>query len=89
METKLLRLRVEPGEEEMVYEIKIRGKLDESWSDWLGDVEITAAPAEDGTWITALIVKASDPPVLFGILDHIRDLNLSLILVREINPKIS
>jgi len=70
----------------MIYQIVVKGKLDESWSDWLGNVQITAAPAEDGTslWVTTLVVEVPDPPALFGILDHIRDLNLALISVREI-----
>ena len=68
----------------MVYQIKVKGKLDENWSDWLGNVQITSAPAEDGTWVTTLVGEAPDPPALFGILDHIRDLNLTLVSVREI-----
>jgi hypothetical protein len=69
----------------MIYQIKVKGKLDESWSDWLGNVQITSAPAEDGTWVTTLVSAVPDPPALFGILDHIRDLNLTLILLREIS----
>ena len=71
----------------MVYEIKIRGKLDESWSDWLGNVELTSNVGEDGAPITTLVCQAPDPPTLFGILDRIRDLNLPLISVQEINPR--
>jgi len=68
----------------MVYQIKVKGKLDESWSNWLGNVQITSASTEDGTWVTTLVVEVPDPPALFGILDHIRDLNLTLASVREI-----
>jgi hypothetical protein len=67
----------------MIYQIKVRGQLDESWSDWLGDVQITSALAEDGTWVTTLVGALPDPPALFGILDRIRDLNLTLISLRE------
>ena len=69
----------------MVYQIKVKGKLDENWSDWLGNVQITPALAEDGTWVTTLVGEVSDPPVLFGILDRIRDLNLTLISLREVS----
>ena len=69
----------------MVYQIKVKGKLEESWSDWLGNVQITSAPAEDGTWVTTLVGALPDPPALFGILDRIRDLNLTLISLREID----
>ena len=68
----------------MVYQIKVKGKLDEDWSNWLGTVQITPALAEDGTWVTTLSGEVPDPPALFGILDRIRDLNLTLILLREI-----
>ncbi len=71
----------------MVYQIEVKGKLDESWSDWLGNVQITSAPAEDGTWVTTLVGEAPDPPVLFGILERIRDLNLTLISLREMGGK--
>jgi hypothetical protein len=65
----------------MIYQINIKGQLDQSWSNWLGDVEITSNMAEDGTEITTLTVDVIDQPALFGILDRIRDLNLALITV--------
>lgn len=63
----------------MVYQIKVRGELDQSWSDWLGGVKITSELVQDGSVTTTL--TATDQPTLFGILDHIRDLNLVLIAV--------
>jgi len=70
----------------MIYQIEVKGKLDESWSDWLGDASITSTLGEDETslWVTTLVVEVPDSPALFGILDHIRDLNLTLVSVREI-----
>ena len=70
----------------MIYQIEVKGKLDESWSDWLGDASITSTLGEDETslWVTTLAVEVPDSPALFGILDHIRDLNLTLVSVREI-----
>jgi hypothetical protein len=65
----------------MIYQINIKGELDQSWSDWLGEVEITLNLAEDGAAITTLTVDVLDQPALFGILDRIRDLNLVLINV--------
>jgi hypothetical protein len=67
----------------MIYQIKVKGKLDESWSDWLGNVQITPALTEDGTWVTTLVGEMPDSPALFGILDRMRDLNLTLISLRE------
>ena len=72
----------------MIYQINIKGELDQSWSDWLGEVEITTEQAEDGSVITAILVDAADQPVLFGVLDRIRDLNFTLIQVKRIGEKI-
>jgi hypothetical protein len=68
----------------MIYQIKVQGELDQSWSDWLGEVEITAARAEDGSVITTIVVDAADQPALFGVLDRIRDLNFILIHVGRV-----
>lgn len=71
----------------MVYQIKVKGLLDKSWSAWLGSVKINSAAQEDGSMITTMTVDVIDQPVLFGILDRIRDLNLSLISVKEMDGK--
>jgi hypothetical protein len=64
----------------MKYRIKIRGVLDPSWSKWLGELEISSLE-KDGVWITTLVGEAPDSPALFGILDRIRDMNLTLVSV--------
>ncbi len=61
----------------MAYRIVIKGALDNSWSDWLGSVMMTSEAQKDGLTITTLVIEA-DQPALFGILDRIRDLNLEL-----------
>ena len=63
----------------MIYQIKILGELDQTWSNWLGNAEIELALMEDGSVVTTLTVNVADQPALFGILDRIRDLNLGLI----------
>jgi hypothetical protein len=71
----------------MIYQIKLKGELDQSWSDWLGEVEITTELAEDGSMITAILVDAADQPALFGVLDRIRDLNFTLIQVTRVGKR--
>jgi hypothetical protein len=71
----------------MIYQIKIKGELDQSWSDWLGSIEITSDMAEDGSVITTMVVDAADQPALFGILDRIRDLNFILIHVARVGER--
>lgn len=68
----------------MVYQIKIKGNLDQSWFDWLGKVNITADLMENGSIITTFTLDVIDQPVLFGILDRIRDLNIPLVSVTTV-----
>ena len=66
----------------MIYQIKIKGSLDQTWSDWLGKVDMHTEPTEGGI-ITTLTVDLIDQAALFGILDHVRDLNLTLVSVNQ------
>jgi hypothetical protein len=76
------------GQTHMIYHICIQGVLDESWSDWLGNVEIRTGQSAEGP-ITTLTVDIVDQAALFGILDQIRDLNLALVSVRPQDDKLS
>lgn len=67
----------------MIYQIKIKGPLDQTWSDWLGNVEMCTEQTEEKGIITTLTVDLIDQAALFGILDHIRDLNLALVSVNQ------
>ena len=71
----------------MVYRIKVKGKLDKSWSDWLDVAAIVYGCQEDGTIITTLTVDATDQPALFGILDRIRDMNLLPISIEMVDKE--
>ncbi len=67
----------------MKYQIKVRGKLDQDWSDWLGEMEIVSEQ-QNGDWITRICGDVPDQPALFGILDRIRDLSLPLLSVTPV-----
>jgi hypothetical protein len=70
----------EPGPDQAaVYQIQVRGKLNESWSDWLSGMTITS---ESG--ITTLTGPVADQAALRGLLSRIWDLNLILISVTRI-----
>ena len=62
-----------------LYEIKVRGLLDESWSDWLDGLSIT--PTDDGDTVLAGPVR--DQCALHGLLIKIRDLGLPLLSVEQ------
>lgn len=59
------------------YEIKIKGHLDSSWSDWFSGLTLTYLE-EDKTLLAGLL---PDQTALHGLLERIRDLNLTLISV--------
>lgn len=69
----------------MVYEIIFKGTLDQDWSGWLGDVELCARQA-DGGMLTTLRGDLADQAALYGVLDHLRDLNLALVSVNRLPP---
>jgi hypothetical protein len=62
------------------YEIKIKGHLEEHWSDWLGGLEIS----QDTQGYSLLVGIVPDQAALHGILAQIRDLGLTLI---SLTPK--
>jgi hypothetical protein len=62
-----------------VYQIKIQGRLDESWTGWLNGMTITS-----GDDITTLTGAVADQSALRGILTRLWDLNLDLISVNRV-----
>lgn len=65
-----------------VYEIRIEGHLGQQWTTWFEGLTIT--PADNGeTLISGPIV---DQAALHGLLRKVRDLGLSLIAVRQVQP---
>jgi hypothetical protein len=64
----------------VVYKIKIKGHLEESWGNWFE--EMTFTHEKDGT--TTLYGPVPDQAALHSILLKIRDLNLQLILVKQV-----
>jgi hypothetical protein len=71
----------------MTYQIKMGGRLDESWSSWFDDMTITVECGDDSRAITVLTGIVSDQAALHGLLSRIRDLGLPLLLVQCIEDR--
>ncbi len=67
------------------YEIKVKGHLDPRWSDWFGSLQLTHLEGSQ----TLLAGLLPDQAALHGVLEHIRDLNLTLISVNCGPPSVN
>jgi hypothetical protein len=63
-----------------IHEIRVQGRLDDRWVDWLEGLALTRE--NDGT--TTLTGPLADQAALHGVLNTIRDLNLPIISVRRV-----
>jgi hypothetical protein len=69
-----------------VYEIKIKGILDDHWNQWFEGMTMKRVEnGEIGQMCTLITGPIADQPALHGLLAKIRDLNLTLISVYRIN----
>ena len=62
------------------YRIRIAGRVNDGWSDFLSNLE-QSFDQENGATITTITGTVTDQAALHGLLEHIRDLNLTLISV--------
>lgn len=64
------------------YRIKIKGRLDPSWSAWFEDMALTFEKGE-----TIISGAVEDQAALHGLLAKVRDLGLTLIDVRRVEAE--
>jgi len=65
-----------------IHEIRVQGRLDDRWVDWLEGLALTRE--NDGT--TTLTGPLADQAALHSVLNTIRDLNLPIVSVRRVYP---
>ncbi len=65
------------------FEIHIKGHLNDSWSDWLEDLEVKLL--DNGEMILSGSIR--DQAALMGILNKLYGLNLTLLSVNEVGQK--
>jgi hypothetical protein len=66
------------------YRIRVQGHLDDSWSDQLGGLTVTAVQLQDGTSVTTLVGALKDQAALAGVLATLSDLGLPLLSVDHV-----
>lgn len=66
-----------------LYEIRIKGHLDNHWADWFDGLTITQDPNGE----TRLTGPVTDQAALHGLLRKVRDLGLPLISVTHITNR--
>jgi hypothetical protein len=63
------------------YRIRLKGHLDDTWSEWFGDMDLFTEGEE-----TILSGQVADQAALHGLFIRIRDLNLTLLSVEQFKP---
>jgi hypothetical protein len=61
-------------------EIRVKGRIDERWSDWFGDLEIAYTDQDE----TILTGDVADQAALYGLIAKLRDLGLPLLSVDSV-----
>jgi hypothetical protein len=64
-----------------MYQIKIKGHLQEKWAEWFNGMIFDMMTSNHESNHTTMLMKVPDQAALRGILNKIWDLNLSLISV--------
>ena len=67
------------------YEIEIQGRLEERWSGWFDDMNISVRSETDRPTVTVLSGLVADQSALHGLLNRIRDLSIPLLSVQLMN----
>ena len=66
------------------YQIRIKGHLDDKWSDWFEGLAITL----EANGETLLSGPVADQAALYGLLKKVRNLGLTLLSVNRVEPNI-
>jgi hypothetical protein len=69
-------------DESGLYEIRLKGHLDDRWADWFEGLTITLEENGD-TLLTGPVI---DQAALHGLLKKVRDLGLPLVSVSPVEP---
>jgi hypothetical protein len=72
----------EPGmTTQAIYQITVKGKLTDNWSDWFNGTVIDTELGQEGCSHTTLTCRVRDQAELLGILNRLNSFNLPLVRV--------
>ncbi len=74
------------AKQEGIYEIRIKGHLDEQWVSWFEGFTITHGFGQGGAPVTTLSGAVADQAALHGLLRKVRDLGLTLLALSSSEP---
>ena len=77
------RASVEQQDESILYEIRIKGHLDDRWADRFEGLTLR----REGNGDTLLTGSVIDQAALHGLLRRVRDLGLPLVSVMQVDPQ--
>ena len=66
-----------------IYQVKVIGVLDDTWSEWFNGLDVRVERATEGLSITTLTGPVADQASLRGIVSKLWDLNLTIISVNR------
>lgn len=61
------------------YQIRVEGRLQEDWTDWLNGNTVRIVEDQDADGETVILLKVLDQAALRGIVTKLWDLNLTVI----------
>ena len=70
-----------------IYKIRVRGHLEDEWSDRLGGVQVTASLGLGGVKETLIVGLFSDQGALTGVLNMLYELHLPVVSVECVDKQ--
>ena len=68
------------------YQIKVLGRLDERWSEWVEGMTITVERQGNGSSVTTLTGTVADQAALQGVLRRLYSLGIPLVSPNWVEP---